>query len=91
MAFFIALLGPLAQAAYEKEPIKGTKSDTVAVTEELLKKEGQSGPASPTGQFLDQQPYKEPGSDKPGRARKAYVPWWKRWFYWLGGKDQESH
>ena len=40
-------------AAYEKDPIKATQTNPVPVTEELLSRESDVGPASPTFKMKD--------------------------------------
>ena len=95
---FVCLLGtaPFAWgASFEKDPIKETQTDPVPVTEELLAREGQTGPASPTfkigntAEFLVQKPY---GNVEVGeqteRPKKEYSPWWEGWLFWK--KDGEN-
>ncbi len=49
------LLNPRIEAGreLEREPIKNTQTDPVLVTEELLKRESESGPASPSFKIGD--------------------------------------
>ena len=52
-------------AGHEEDPIKATQSGVVAVTKELLTREGEPGPASPTFKmsdtsiFLVKKPYQQ--------------------------------
>jgi len=81
--------------SYEKEPIKKTQSNTVAVTDELLEREGQLGPASPTikmastSEFLVEKPYSKAEEEGEGKAGEIAKPWWERWFFWAGDKKKE--
>ena len=65
--FFLCLVwyAGTAAAYSEEDPVKKTQSDVVPVTEELLTREGQLGPASPsfkmadTSSFLIKKEYQE--------------------------------
>ena len=71
---------------HEKEPIRSTQSDAVPVTEELLKREGDLGPASPTfkmsdtSKFMVKRPYEkgEEGGEKAEEEKGK--SWWENWF-----------
>lgn len=78
----------------EEEPIKATQSDTVPVTEELLEREGDVGPASPTikmedtSQFLVKKPYERAEEEVESVPGDESRPWWKSWFFWLGEEEK---
>ena len=85
----------VASAAYDKDPIKTTQTQTVQVTEELLKREGEPGPASPTirlsdtSKFLTQKPYEKIAEEADkDQLKEESSPWWKNWFSW--DKDEEE-
>jgi hypothetical protein len=83
-------------AAYEKEPIKKTQSDTVAVTQELLEREGQLGPSTPTMRmehtepFLTKVPLNDADEGALEEADKEGAPWWERWFFWVDEDREET-
>jgi len=87
------MVGSTAYAVYEKEPIKRTKSDAVAVTKELLEREGDVGPATPTikmadtSVFLTEKPHHAPTDDDEDQVSEE-EPWWERWFFWM--EDEEG-
>jgi len=80
-------------ASFEKDPIKETQSKTVPVTEELLTREGDVGPASPsfkmkdTERFLVKKPYGEvdQGVVAESSEDEYSTDWWEDWFSWEGG------
>lgn len=76
-------------AAYDKDPIKSTQTEPVAVTEELLKREGEPGPASPTiaiedtAEFLAKKPYESIIEEADEyQLEETDSPWWEDWFSW---------
>jgi len=74
---------------HEKEPIRSTQSDAVPVTEELLGREGDVGPPSPTmktvdvSEFLVKKPYEKAEQEIETAPGEESRPWWKSWFFWL--------
>ena len=90
---FIFTLSGKVSAVYEEDPVKATKSGTVAVTKELLAQDGQTGPASPTrkvydtAKFLVKKPYQGVHDETEDDSAKASKPWWKRWFFWFQDWD----
>lgn len=97
--FFLCFIRPtpVARASYEEDPVKTTQSNTVPVTDELLTREGEPGPASPTFKmsdtsgFLVKKPYEEAEDnmldDKFEEGSSS--AWWDDWFFWEG--DDESN
>jgi hypothetical protein len=86
-----------AFAGFEKDPLKETQSDTVPVTEELLTREGQAGPASPTypmadtSGFLVQMPYEKAEEYRAGEEEKEFSRhFWDRWFFWRRDDQQKE-
>ena len=83
-------------AAYEKDPIKATQSKTVAVTEELLQREGDVGPATPTikhkdtSEFLLKQPYEQAVNEVKEGLGEGKEPWWESWFFWLDDGSEKA-
>lgn len=65
LLFLLILQTAILFAAYEKDPIKATQTNPVPVTEELLTRESEPGPASPTFKmkdtsgFMARKPYEE--------------------------------
>ena len=81
-------------AGFDKAPLKETQSDTVPVTEELLTREGQAGPASPTypmadtSGFLVQMPYEKAEEYRADGEKEESSHFWDRWFFWR--KDEKE-
>jgi hypothetical protein len=81
--------------AYDKDPVKSTQSDTVAVTDELLDREGQLGPASPTikipliTHFFSKTPFLNAEEEDESAAGEGDAPWWESWFQWMGDKTPQ--
>ena len=89
----------LSFAAFKEDPIKATQTDPVPVTEELLTREGQPGPASPTfrmedtSKFLVKKPYEKVETEEGlYSSEDQSSPWWDDWFSWEkeGSKDLSS-
>jgi len=86
----------VSYAAYEKDPIKATQSKTVAVTEELLQREGDVGPATPTikhkdtSEFLLKQPYEQAVNEVKEGLGEGKEPWWESWFFWLDDGSEKA-
>ncbi len=76
-------------ASFERNPVKETQSNVVPVTEEMLNREGQLGPASPTfkiqdtAKFMVKKPINESAEpdDKIGKEEEK-GSWWDQWFSW---------
>jgi hypothetical protein len=81
-------------AGFDKDPLKDTQSDAVPVTEELLKREGQAGPASPTypmvdtSGFLVKMPYGKAEEYETNDEKESSDHFWNRWFFWK--KDEKE-
>lgn len=78
----------LGIASFEEDPIKATQSKIVPVTKELLTREGEPGPASPTYKipdtsgFLVKKPYREVDKEKLDRKiRGAPSDLWDDWLF----------
>jgi hypothetical protein len=77
-----------AFASFEKDPLKETQSETVPVTEELLTREGEPGPASPTypmadtSRFLVKTPYENVDKYEGYEEEEDTEHFWNRWFFW---------
>ena len=71
-------LATLAAASYEKDPVAATQSNVVPVTEELLNREGEPGPASPsfkmsdTARFLVKKPYQLADEEVTGKIQGGF-------------------
>ncbi len=86
-----------AWAGFDKDPLKETQSDAVPVTEELLTREGQAGPASPTypmadtSGFLVQMPYEKADEYRAGEEEEESSDhFWNRWFFWKKDDKQKE-
>ena len=85
-----------AWAGFDKDPLKETQTDAVPVTEELLTKEGQSGPASPTypmadtSRFLVKSPYGKAEEYRTDEEEESSGHFWNRWFFWKKGEKREE-
>jgi hypothetical protein len=83
----VLLKGHHALADFEEDPIKKTESNVVAVTRELLEREGDVGPASPTikmhdtSRFLVKEPYHDVDDEVGDDSATMKRPWWHRWFF----------
>lgn len=85
-------------AAYDKDPIQATQSDAVPVTEELLTREGQTGPASPsfkmpdTAGFLVKKTYQEAEEVKDADDSEdvSSSDLWDDWFTLEEDKESKS-
>lgn len=84
--------------AFNRDPVKETQSEGVPVTDEMLKREGQAGPASPTFQMKDTAKFlvKTPLEEKTGDEAKEVVQeektnWWDEWFSWGGKKPKDKN
>ena len=83
-----------AFAGFDKDPLKETQSAAVPVTEELLTREGQAGPASPTypmadtSGFLVQMPYEKAEEYRADGEKEESSHFWDRWFFWR--KDEKE-
>jgi hypothetical protein len=81
-------------AGFDKDPLKETQSNTVPVTEELLTREGQPAPASPTyplvdtSGFLVKMPYGKAEEYRANDEAESSDHFWNRWFFWK--KDQKQ-
>ena len=53
LLLLLGSLGGVGSASFEEDPIKKTQSAVVPVTSELLSREGEPGPASPTFKMSD--------------------------------------
>ncbi|MBI4372424.1 MAG: hypothetical protein HY585_01700 [Candidatus Omnitrophica bacterium] len=80
---------PLGIASVEKDPIKETQSHTVPVTQELLTREGEPAPASPTFKmsdtsgFLVKEPYEEADMYQTDLDDEEFSSdEWDNWFSW---------
>lgn len=51
--FWVLWHAQVSSASFEKDPIKDTQSKVVPVTQELLTREGEPGPASPSFKMSD--------------------------------------
>ena len=87
--FCIFLRTGIVSAALKEDPIKSTQSDTVPVTEELITREGEPGPASPTikmndtSKFLVKKPYQKADQEEDiEKPEETSTPWWEDWFTW---------
>ena len=73
-------------ASYEKDPIKATQTKEVPVTKELLNREGEQGPASPSfkmesaDRFLVKKPYEKVETGESGELEEETSHWWQDWF-----------
>ncbi len=98
--FFLcfACLAKLSTAAYEEDPLKATQTNAVPVTEELLTREGQPGPASPTfkmsdtARFLVKKPYQtaEKGKDVDQPRDESSSDLWDNWLFWEEDNEDNS-
>ena len=95
--FCLHLIATDARAGFDKDPLKETQSGSVPVTEELLTKEGQSGPASPTypmadtSHFLVKSPYgKAEEYRTDDEERESSDHFWNRWFFWKKNEKQQE-
>lgn len=94
----IMTIGPNAAYAdsFKRNPIKDTQTQTVAVTEEMLKTEGQKGPASPTfkmedsSKFLVQKPVQKAEEKTIEETAKSSSSWWDDWFTWKEEPKDEA-
>ena len=86
----VTLMRPAWATSYDedKDPVKTTQTDPVAVTKELLTA-GETGPSSPTykvkdtAQFLIKPPYERAeAEEKPKKSKKAAANWWEGWLFW---------
>ncbi|OGW86933.1 MAG: hypothetical protein A3C35_00100 [Omnitrophica bacterium RIFCSPHIGHO2_02_FULL_46_11] len=86
-------------ASYEKDPVKDTQSNVVAVTEELLTREGELQPASPTFKMLDtahflvKKPYQKPEikqANQPSEKSSSSSNWEDEWFFWEGNTEDSD-
>lgn len=65
LVYFLTVPFVLGGIELEKDPVKRTQTDPVPVTEELLKRESETGPASPsfkmkdTSTFMVEKPYED--------------------------------
>ena len=89
------IVGPhLIEAVYDDDPIKTTRASTVPVTEELVTKEGETAPASPTirlydtGLFFVKRPYDKVREE--AEKIEDEKPWWQSWFFWLDEDQGEG-
>ena len=70
LGFWILSIAVVGFASFEEDPIRKTQTKVVPVTEELLKREGEPGPASPsfkmadTSGFLVKEPYDQVEEEK---------------------------
>ena len=90
--FFVPALG---RATYDDDPVKSTQSKVVPVTKELLEREGELGPASPTYKmsdtsgFLVKKPYEEAEIEDLAKSLSMTAEeGWEDWFSW--GKHEEE-
>ncbi|MBI4395200.1 MAG: hypothetical protein HY583_03275 [Candidatus Omnitrophica bacterium] len=94
----IAWYTSLSYAAYEKDPIKNTQSNVVPVTQELLTREGEPAPASPTfkmsdtSRFLVKEPYEvaEEAQELHHWDEESALSDWDSWFSWEEGDEGSS-
>ncbi|MBI4368241.1 MAG: hypothetical protein HY588_02495 [Candidatus Omnitrophica bacterium] len=96
--FLLTMQAESVNASFDQDPIKETQSKTVPVTEELLTREGEAGPASPsfkmkdTDRFLVKKPYEEVDQasvDKASEEEESSLDWWEEWFSWEGGGSDD--
>ena len=96
LLFYLVCPVQLGLAGYEKDPVKTTQSNTVAVTEELLTREGELQPASPTfkmpdtARFLVKKPYQKMETKQVNQPSEESSSnnWEDEWFSWKGnGQD----
>ena len=87
----------LAMSSFDEDPVKATQSKVVAVTEELLTREGEPGPASPTYKmwdtslFLVKKPYEEAEKKEMIQRMKEATPdLWNDWFFWEVESENDS-
>ena len=90
--FFLSLTwcAGFAVASYEDDPIRKTQSDVVPVTKELLTREGELGPASPsfkmpdTSSFLIKKEYQEAEEVKQANdlLEEDSSEFGDDWFFW---------
>ena len=95
LLYFILCLMTAAggvSASFREDPIEATQSDVVLVTDELLTREGEPGPASPTfkisdtARFLVKKPYEYVENEDETLSGEA-SDLWEGWFSW---GDQEE-
>ncbi len=88
----LCTLIPYGYGAFQRDYVKETQTDPVAVTEELLTRESESGPASPsfkmkdTSTFMGEKPYgnqkKEEFLDETSDSETDFsTENWDDWFH----------
>lgn len=97
LIFFFTGFSKLALSSFDEDPIKATQSKVVPVTEELLTREGEPGPASPTYKMIDtsgflvKKPYEEAEKKEAiQRMREATPDLWSDWFFWEAESEEGS-
>ena len=93
-SLYVSDIAHSGSASLEKDPIKATQTDPVPVTKELLTREGEPGPASPsfkasdTSSFLVKKPYQMPKeSEVDELSEESSSIWEDDWFF--GEEDDE--
>ena len=97
--FFLVLFGicyaNIVMASFEKDPIKATQSNVVPVTEELLTREGELGPASPSFKmsdsslFLVKKPYEMVERNELEALKEdTSSAVLDDWFFWEGDREE---
>ncbi|OGW81000.1 MAG: hypothetical protein A3G33_01325 [Omnitrophica bacterium RIFCSPLOWO2_12_FULL_44_17] len=86
---------PNGFGGFQRDLIKETQTEPVQVTEELLKRESETGPASPTfkmpdaNQFLTDKPYEESQEEEVVTEKsEEKTKWWDKWFNWNDEKNE---
>ena len=84
-------------ASVKEDPIKATQTDVVPITDELLTREGETGPASPTlrmedtSKFLTKKPYqKAEEQTDTDELKNTSSKAWDDWFSWEEGDETAS-
>ena len=90
---WLLIISNVGKCGYDEDPIVSTQTKTVPVTEELLKREGEPGPASPTYKmsdtsgFLVKKPYQAAENiDLVKSLSEASEEGWEDWLFW--GEDE---
>ncbi|PIQ87484.1 MAG: hypothetical protein COV74_00505 [Candidatus Omnitrophica bacterium CG11_big_fil_rev_8_21_14_0_20_45_26] len=82
----IILAGPAEASLFNDDPVKDTQTTPVAVTEETLQYEGQSGAPAPsfkmlkdTGKFFVEEPMEDSETEKTVESNDQQQPWVWPW------------
>ena len=84
--FYFSLVPLMCGAVGDRNPIKDTQTDVVAVTQELLTREGEPGPSSPTFKmsdtslFFSRKPFEYLDKDLSDSKINSLSDEWEDWF-----------